>query len=89
MKEYKFEFFANTYDPQWQDYEYYSRDICISHRQPLFSERECLIVVCKEEGLLTDENNTDIMTITFLEQMLVEAGIYVQFIDGENHDEYI
>lgn len=83
MKEYKFEFYANTYDLEWNDYEYYSKDICISHRQPLFSERECLLAVLKEENLLTEENDSSIMTITFLEQMLVNNGIYVQFIDGE------
>lgn len=83
MKEYVFHFYVNEYDLEWNDYEYYSSDISSMGSQPFFSERECLIATLIEEGLLTEENNVGIMTTTFLEQMLINNHVYVQFKDGE------
>lgn len=84
IKTYTFEFYSQSFDLEWQDYEYFSDDISAHHRQPLFDERHCLSVVLMEEGLLTDSDLGNTMTTTSIEKILLDNNIYVKFIEGED-----
>ena len=53
----------------------------------MHSERACFIAVLEDEGLLTDRDLAYTITLTSLEQILIENNIYVKFIDGENYEE--
>ncbi|MCK9530465.1 MAG: hypothetical protein M0R77_07880 [Gammaproteobacteria bacterium] len=87
MKTYTFELYSSGLSPEWDEYEYFSKDISVCHRQPMYSERACFIAVLEDEGLLTDRDLAYTITLTSLEQILIENNIYVKFIDGENYEE--
>lgn len=80
LKEYTFEYYSEDQFPGWDEYSYYTGDISLN-KQPLFSERSCLIAVGKEEGLISEEL-VGIMTTYDIERILIENGIYVKFVEG-------
>ena len=83
LKEYTFDFYAQTFEPGWEDYEYFSSDLDTPVRQPLFNERECFVAVLRQEGLLPEDFDATIFSTDSLEQILLENQIYVKFHDGE------
>lgn len=83
MKIYKFEFFPTGNPPGWNDYNYFSEDLSVYHRQPFIGERSCMEAVVREEGLV-EEAVIGIMTDYDIDRLLIENNIYVKFIEGED-----
>lgn len=83
LKEYVFEvyYWPPGDDLGWGGEEYYyTKDVI---PKPLFSERDCMILAAKIEGL--QEGYLESLTTFSIEQVLIDNGIYVKFVSGTDY----
>jgi hypothetical protein len=85
IKVYEFEVHSSGLPEEWNAYDYFSKDLDISVRQPLLCERACLAAVLQQEGLASLQI-VGIMSTYDLEKLLIDNNIYVKFIEGEHND---